>query len=82
MKIISVAKVEGSHVYYGWRDLMQIIETSKGTFTDNTVGSTYWTHKPGYDWASLVGSEINEGKIKILGRSREGQKYDWIKWYG
>jgi hypothetical protein len=80
VKIISVKEVKGWEVYSEWRNPMQIIETDEGIFTDNTVGSKYYSHQPGFNWSQFIGKSIQENNIKVIHKNYELQKYDWLKW--
>ncbi|MBV5339178.1 MAG: hypothetical protein J0665_06410 [Deltaproteobacteria bacterium] len=80
IKILSVKKVNGSDVYPGWKENMQVITTDKGEFTDNIPGSQYFSHAPGKDWDKEVGKELPKRKVVFIKKTYQNQEYDWIKW--
>lgn len=65
-KIISVKIVTGSSLSSRWHNDMQVIETDKGSFIDNIIGTQFGYFKdanPGYNWASKIGGQVDNIKI-------------------
>lgn len=81
MKIISVNIVNGNNICRWWKAPVQVVETSEGNYIDSlpNISHNYKKNnqKHGYNWAELVGKDVDISNITLVGDSRVNCV--WIK---
>lgn len=78
MVILSITMIPASTINSHWRGNLQKLVTDDGIFFDNAIKTEYTRNvngKPGIDWSSVIGININENIFQIVNNS--GIK--WLK---